>query len=57
MIGTRIAAIKDKLAQGLSGLSREEVEWLVKRVEELEKENEWLKTELSYAENQGEVSY
>jgi hypothetical protein len=26
-------------------------------VEELEKENEWLKTELSYAENQGEVSY
>lgn len=57
MTGTRISAIKDKLAQGLSGLSREEVEWLVKRVEELEKENEWLKRELSYAENQGEVSY
>ena len=57
MTDTRISEIKEKLTQGLSGLSREDVEWLVKRVEELEKENEWLKTELSYAENQGEVSY
>jgi len=57
MTDTRISEIKDKLTQGLSGLSREDAEWLVKRVEELEKENEWLKKELSYAENQGEVSY
>jgi hypothetical protein len=57
MTDIRIAAIKDKLAQGLSELSREDVEWLIKRVEELEKENDWLKNELSYAENQGEVSY
>jgi hypothetical protein len=57
MTDTRISKIKDKLTQGLSGLSREDVEWLMKRVEELEKENEWLKRELSYAENQGEVSY
>jgi hypothetical protein len=57
MTDTRISEIKGKLTQGLSGLSREDVEWLVKRVEELEKENEWLKRELSYAENQGEVSY
>jgi len=57
MHDTRIAEIKNRLTQGVSGLSREEAEWLVKRVEELEKENEWLKRELSYAENQGEVSY
>jgi hypothetical protein len=52
-----MAQIKDKLAQGPDGLSREEAAWLVKRVEELEKENEWLRKELSYLENQGEVSY
>jgi len=57
MTDTRISAIKDKLTQGLSRLSREDVEWLVKRVEELESQNDWLKKELSYAENQGEVSY
>ncbi len=48
--------IKAQLAQG-AALTREEVAWLVKRVEELEKENEWLKRELSYSEHQGEVSY
>jgi len=57
MTDTRISLIKDKLTQGLSGLSREDVQWLIKRVEELEGENEWLKKELSYAENQGEVGY
>ncbi len=57
MTTARISVIKGKLAQGLSGLSREDVEWLVQRVEELEKENEWLKKELSYAEYQGEVGY
>jgi uncharacterized ferredoxin-like protein len=49
--------IKGKLSLGLSGLSREDLEWLVKRVEELQKENEFLKKELSYAEHQGEVGY
>ena len=53
----KISVIKDKLTQGMSGLSREDVEWLMKRVEELEKENEWLKNELAYGENQGEVGY
>jgi len=52
-----IARIKGKLAQGVSDLSREEVAWLVKRLEELEKENEFLKKELSYSEHQGEVGY
>ena len=57
MTDTRISLIKDKLTQGLSGLSREDVAWLIKRVEELESENDWLKKELSYGENQGEVGY
>jgi hypothetical protein len=46
-----------RLAQGINDLTKEEVEWLVQRAEELEKEHEWLKHELSYAENQGEVSF
>jgi hypothetical protein len=57
MTDTRISKIKDKLTQGLSGLSREDVEWLIKRVEELAKENDWLKKELAYSEYQGEVGY
>jgi hypothetical protein len=52
-----LAGIKDKLSQGLDGLSREDVEWLVKKVEDLEKENEFLKKELSYADYQGEVGF
>jgi hypothetical protein len=52
-----IAQIKTRLAEENKGLAKEEIEWLVKRVEELEKENEWLRHELSYAENQGEISY
>lgn len=57
MIDPRIFQIKDKLAQGLKQIEREDAEWLVKQVEELEKLNEWLKKELSYAEHQGEVGY
>jgi hypothetical protein len=57
MTVSRISEIKDKLTQGLSGLSRKDVEWLIKRVEELTEENAWLKRELSYSENQGEVGY
>jgi hypothetical protein len=53
----KISQIKARLAQGPNALTREEVEWLVKRVEELEKENEWLRAELSYSENQGEISF
>jgi len=57
MTVSRFSQIKDKLAQGLNTLSREDVEWLLKRVEELAKENEWLKKELAYVEHQGEVGY
>jgi hypothetical protein len=57
MTHPKLAEIKDKLAQGMRGLSREDVEWLIKRVEELAKENEWLKKELAYGEHQGEVGY
>jgi hypothetical protein len=57
MSADRIVEIKAKLAQGISGLDREDVAWLLGRVEELEKQNEWLKKELSYAEYQGEVGY
>jgi len=52
-----LGQIKARLAQGANDLTKEEVEWLVKRVEELEKENEWLKHELSYMDNQGEISF
>lgn len=57
MTEDRIAKIKGKLAQGLSAMSLEDVAWLVKRLEELVKENEFLKKELSYAEHQGEVGF
>jgi len=57
MYQEKISQIKARLHQGTDALSREEVEWLVNRVEELEKENEWLKRELSYSEHQGEISY
>jgi hypothetical protein len=53
----RIAQIKEKLAQGISGLSQEDVEWLLKQVESLWKEVEFLKKELAYSEHQGEVGY
>jgi hypothetical protein len=53
----KISRIKAQLDQGTNALTREEVEWLVKRVEELEKENKWLRRELAYSEHQGEISY
>jgi FtsZ-binding cell division protein ZapB len=57
MSADRLSEIKAKLAQGISGLDREDVAWLLMRVEELEKQNDWLKKELSYVEHQGEVGY
>jgi cell division septum initiation protein DivIVA len=57
MTHPKIAEIQGKLTQGMSGLSRKDVEWLLNRVEELEKENEWLKKEVAYGEHQGEVGY
>jgi hypothetical protein len=53
----KLSQIKGRLAQGPNTLTKEEVEWLVKRVEDLEKENEWMRNELSYLENQGEISF
>lgn len=38
-------------------MSLEDVAWLVNQVEELKKENEFLKKELSYSEYQGEVGF
>lgn len=52
-----IAQVKAQLAQGSNDFTSEGVEWLMQRVEELEKENECPKHDLSYAENQGEVSF
>jgi hypothetical protein len=57
MAEDRITTIKGKLTQGQSALSREDVDWLLTRLEQLEKENEFLKKELSYTECQGEVGY
>ena len=57
MSESKISVIKNKLAQGQGEISRDEAKWLVQRVEELEKENEWLRKELSYLENQGEVGF
>lgn len=53
----KISEIKAKLAQGSAALTQADIAWLGKRVEELAKENEWLRRELSYAEHQGEVSF
>ena len=53
----KLSQIKARLVQGPEALTREEVEWLVRRVEELEKENSWMRNELSYLENQGEISF
>ena len=48
-------AIKERLAQSPQAVTKEDVEWLIKRVEELQGENEWLKKELTYLEYQGET--
>jgi hypothetical protein len=55
MSSPKLTAIKEQLAQATEGLSKEDIEWLVKRVEELESENDFLKKELRYLEYQGEI--
>ena len=64
MSGNRLSEIKDRLSQASIGPVKEDIDWLVQRVEELEteierlkKDNEWLKKELAYAEVPGEVGY
>lgn len=57
MQGDKMSRIKAQLAEGSTALAKEDLEWLVKRLEELGKENEWLKRELAYAEHQGEISF
>ena len=64
MSGKGLSEIKDQLSQASLGSAKEDIDWLVKRVEELEteierlkKDNEWLKRELAYAEVPGEVGY
>ena len=57
MMEKRIAQIKDKLAQGMSALSQEDVEWLLKQLESLWEEVGFLRKELAYVEHQGEVGY
>ncbi|MGD8254226.1 MAG: hypothetical protein PVJ11_13190 [Syntrophobacterales bacterium] len=60
----RLSEIKDRLSQASLGPVKEDIDWLVKRLEELEtenerlkKDNEWLKRELAYSEVPGEVGY
>ena len=55
MGSTKLTAIKERLAQSPGSLNQEDLNWLVKRVEELESENDWLKKELRYLEYQGET--
>ena len=55
MSSEKLTAIKERWAQSSEGLNQEDLDWLVKRVEELESENEWLKKELRYLEYQGET--
>ena len=64
MSGNKLSEIKDRLSQASLGPVKEDIEWLVQRVEELEtenerlkKDNEWLKKELAYSEVPGEVGY
>ena len=64
MPGKGLSEVKDRLSQASLGSAKEDIDWLVKRVEELEteierlkKDNEWLKRELAYAEVPGEVGY
>jgi len=54
-MSTKLTAIKESLAKSPGSLKQEDLDWLVKRVEELESENEWLKKELRYLEYQGET--
>lgn len=55
MLSEKLMAIKKHLATSTEGLRKEEIDWLVKRVEELESQNDFLKKELRYFEYQGEI--
>lgn len=55
MISEKLQDIKERWAKSPEELSHEDIAWLVKRVEQLESENEWLKKELRYLEYQGEI--
>jgi uncharacterized protein (UPF0335 family) len=55
MTTNELLAIKERLAQSPEAVTQEDLQWLVKRVEELEGENAWLKQELAYSEYQGET--
>lgn len=47
--------LKAKLQTSPEAFTKDDIAWLVKRVEQLESENEWLKKELRYLDYQGEV--
>jgi cob(I)alamin adenosyltransferase len=55
MAQNQLHKIKERLAQSPQAVTKEDVAWLIKRVEELQGENEWLKKELPYLEYQGET--
>ena len=64
MPSSRLGEIKDRLSKTSLEPLKDDIDWLVKRVEELETENErlrsdneWLKKELAYSEVPGEVGY
>lgn len=55
MFSEKLTGVKERLAKSPEEVNKEDIEWLVKRVEQLESENEWLKKELRYLEYQGET--
>jgi hypothetical protein len=64
MSDNRLSEIKNRLSKGSLSPIKEDIDWLLQRIEGLEienerlkKDNEWLKKELAYAEVPGEVGY
>jgi len=55
MVSEKLQGIKARLSNSPGDLDQEDLKWLVKRVEQLESENDWLKKELRYLEYQGET--
>jgi hypothetical protein len=55
MISEKLQRLKERLANSHEEVSKADIEWLVKRVEELESETEWLRKELRYLDYQGEI--